>query len=344
MQSSRSRAFQAAKTAKKDEFYTRLEEIEAEVSFYPGQFVGKTVYMNCDDPSHSNFFRFFANNFHSLGIKRLLASGFKVDCRGNGGASNGLGVWAEYTGIPQDPKSLLPGQVELRTLSGDGDFRSAEAIRLLEEADIVVTNPPFSLFSEYVNCLMDHDKELLILGNMNALTYRNVFPLFQQDLLWYGKSIHSGDREFLVPFNYPLEAANSRMDDAGNKYIRVKGVRWFTNLVPSEGFEGVSLTKEFSAQQYPQYVNYPAIEVSRTRDIPRDYYGEMGVPISFMAHYDPRQFNIIGSSKELALPMDNFAEPGTYQNGGPRFYLHTNTGFRRMYERIVIKRRPKDSM
>ncbi len=338
MQSSRSRAFQAAKVAKKDEFYTRLEDIEAEMAFYPGQFANKTVYMNCDDPRYSNFFRFFVDNFESLGVKRVIASGFEALPQGVRSPRKRRGVWAEYTGVPQDSLSALPGKAELRALTDDGDFRSPEAVSLLEEADLVVTNPPFSLFSEYVSQLVSFKKEFLIIGNMNALTYRDIFPLFQNNLMWYGKSIHSGDREFLVPADYPLEAANSRVDDKGNKFIRVKGVRWFTNLVASEGFTDLALTRSFSEEMYPQYVNYPAIEVARTCDIPGDYFGEMGVPISFMDHYSPKQFEIVGSSKELAMPMSEFAEPGTYQNGGPRFYLRSEKGFRRMYERVVIKR------
>ena len=180
----------------------------------------------------------------------------------------------------------------------------------------MVTNPPFSLFREYVAQLVKFDKEFVIIGNMNAVTYKEIFPLFQNNQMWYGPSIRSGDREFRVPTDYPIKAAGSRSDEYGNNYIRVKGVRWFTNL------------------------DYPAIEVGKTMDIPFNYNDAMGVPITFLDKYNPDQFEILGSSKTLGQPMSQIAEKGTYQQGGPRFYLPKGDGtYRRMYERIVIRKK-----
>jgi hypothetical protein len=173
---------------------------------------------------------------------------------------------------------------------------------------------------------------------MNALTYKEIFPLFQNDRMWYGPSIRSGDREFRVPDDYPLEAAGTRIDEHGNCYIRVKGVRWFTNLDYAERHQDLVLTRKFRAEDYPRYANFDAIEVGRTSDIPLDYAGLMGVPITFIDKYNPDQFEIVGSSKTMSRPMSGIAEKGTYQQGGPRFYLSVGQGrYRRMYDRIVVR-------
>lgn len=336
---SRHRDFYAARKDKKDEFYTQLSDIELELKHYTAHFRNKVVYLNCDDPRVSNFFRYFVMNFENLGLKKLVATCYRnSDPSSFSKGESESAVWIEYTGDKNRNGTPDIDEIGVRPLAGDGDFRSDESIALLEEADIVVTNPPFSLFREYVAQLIEYEKKFIILGNMNALTYKEIFPLFQNNQMWYGPSIRSGDREFRVPDNYPLDAAGTRIDDEGNRYIRVKGVRWFTNLDHQERHHDLELTKRFRAEEYPRYVNFDAIEVGRTADIPRDYEGLMGVPITFIDKYNPDQFEIVGSSKTLGRPMSEIAEKGTYQQGGPRFYLPTGkNSYRRMYDRIVVR-------
>lgn len=340
IQGTRTADFEKAKRSKKDEFYTTLEDIQAELKHYTRHFTGKVVYLNCDDPRYSNFFRYFVEEFHRLGLKAVIASGFEGVEQGLPGEAVSRGVWAEYKGEVQDPLSNLPGKAKLRIMNGSGDFRGEESLKLLDRADVVVTNPPFSQFRDYFSQLVNAHKDFVILANMNAVTYVEVFPYFQNNSVWYGPSIHSGDREFLVPQDYPLEANNCRVDESGNRYIRVKGVRWFTNLLADAKASEMTFTCDYHDESYPSYVNYPAIEVGKITRIPKDYFGDMGVPITFMDYYNREEFEIIGSSNTLALPMKDFAEPGTFQPGGPRFYLSREDGsYRRMYERIVIRRR-----
>lgn len=335
----KNRDFQDAKRAKKDEFYTQLSDIEKELQHYSPHFQGKVVYLNCDDPRVSNFFRYFALNFEALGLKKLIATCYKgTDPNSFSHDASDQAVWLEYTGDSKEDGILDVEQVGIRPLKGDGDFRSPESIELLKQADIVVTNPPFSLFREYVAQLIEHNKQFVILGNMNALTYKEIFPYIQNDQMWYGPSIRSGDREFRVPDDYPLTAAGTRIDDQGNKFIRVKGVRWFTNLDYAERHQDLELTKSYSPSEYPRYANFDAIEVGKTAEIPADYDGLMGVPITFIDKYNPEQFEIVGSSKTMGQRMSEVAEKGTYQQGGPRFYLPVGQdGYRRMYDRIVVR-------
>lgn len=207
-------------------------------------------------------------------------------------------------------------KVDVKPLHGDGDFRSAECIELLKQADIVVTNPPFSLFREYVAQLIAYNKKFLIIGNQNAITYKEIFPLIKGNKLWLGCSIHSGDREFGVPDDYPLMAANSRIDENGKKYIRVKGVRWFTNLDYKERHEELILYKRYNPEEYPKYDNYDAINVDKTADIPCDYDGVMGVPITFLDKYNPEQFEIVEFRKGIDGKDLIYST-----NGGGRFSL-----------------------
>ena len=330
--------FRAAKLAKKDEFYTSLRDIDLELSYYADHFEGKVVYCNCDDPRSSNFIRYFSINFEKLGLKKLIATGFRsTDPRRSNPNDSDQAVHFEYTGGKGGDR--IPDVEEVGVGStGDGDFRSAFSVELLQEADVIVTNPPFSLFREYVAQLVEHDKLFLIIGNMNALTYKEIFPLFQENRMWYGPSIRSGDREFRVPADYPLTASGTRLDGEGNKFVRVKGVRWFTNLDYPGRHEELVLHRRYSPGEYPKYVNYDAIDVSKTMHIPVDYDGPMGVPITFLDKYNPDQFDILGSSKTLGRPMSKVAEKGTYMQGGPRFYLPNGDGtFRRMYDRVVIR-------
>ena len=332
-----------AKDAKKDEFYTQYEDIQNELNHYEQHFKGKTVLCNCDDPFESNFCKFFLRNFNYLGLKRLICTSYSTSpvigqqltlfdwmdepvVQGNGYVmdirevpmANGRGV------SDSDIDALLKSKKRgVKKLKGDGDFRSEECIEYLKQADIVVTNPPFSLFREYVAQLMTYQKNFLIIGNVNAITYKEIFPLIKDDKLWLGASIHSGDRKFYVPDNYPLHAAGCGVDKNGRKYIRVKGVRWFTNLDYATRHEELVLYKRYygNEEEYPHYANYNAIEVSKVSDIPCDYYEEIGVPITYLDKHNPDQFEIIGASRWLGKPMSEIAPKGSYVSGGVRFYL-----------------------
>jgi hypothetical protein len=324
----------AAREAKKDEFYTQYvdiqKEVEAYLEFDPETFRSKVVYCNCDDPFESNFFKYFAANFNKLGLKKLVTTSY--DGSPIAGAQLTFGEYGEGNGKSQKPKAIAVEIEEVTDLNGDGaigiedvklfleqnphtrtrltgggDFRSAECVELLKQADIVVTNPPFSLFKEYVAQLVEHRKKYLIIGNVQALTYKEIFPFIKADKLWLGATIHSGDREFRVPDHYPLNAAGSRVDENGVKYIRVKGVRWYTNLDHGRRHQELPLMtmednlkfskhKELKGKEaYDRYDNYDAIEVSFTDAIPSDYDGIMGVPITFLDKYNPEQFAIVGT-------------------------------------------------
>jgi hypothetical protein len=325
----------SAKTAKQDEFYTQYvdiqKEVEAYLEFDPDTFRGKVVYCNCDDPLESNFFKYFAANFNKLGLKKLITTSydgspiagqvtlFPEYDEGNGkrGRPKAIAVQIEevkdFTGDGavgiEDVELFLKQNPHTRTqLAGGGDFRSAECVELLKQADIVVTNPPFSLFKEYVAQLIEHGKRFLIIGNMQAITYLEIFPLIKQNKMWLGVSIHSGDREFRVPAHYPLNAAGCRVDENGVKYIRVKGVRWYTNLDHGRRHEELPLMtlaenlkfnkKMKGKSHYDRYTNFDAIEVPFSDAIPSDYDGVMGVPVSFLDKYNPDQFEIVGNSDD----------------------------------------------
>jgi len=286
-----------AKNAKKDEFYTQLPDIERELVHYKKHFKGKVVLCNCDDPRVSNFFHYFSYSFEELKLKKLIATCYKnqeMDLFSRNKSEKA--IYLEYEGDKNNNKVPDTEEIGIKHFKGDGDFRSEECIKLLKQADIVVTNPPFSLFREYVAHLIKYDKKFIIIGNLNAITYKEIFRLIKDDKIWLGPSIHSGDREFGVPKDYPLTAASSRIDENGNKYIRVKGVRWYTNLDYKERHEDLILHKTYygNEEEYPKYDNYDAINVNKTKEIPVDYDGAMGVPITFLDKYNPDQFEIIG--------------------------------------------------
>jgi len=286
-----------ASKAKKDEFYTQLSDIEKELGHYEKHFKNKAVFCNCDDPRISNFFHYFSYNFEKLGLKKLITTCYKNQQPDLFSQNNSeKAIYLEYTGDKNNDKIPNPEEIGIKHLKGNGDFRSDECIELLKQADVVITNPPFSLFREYVAQLVKYDKKFIIIGNLNALTYKEIFKLVKENKIWFGHSIHSGDREFGVPDNYPLNAASSRIDENGNKFIRVKGVRWFTNLDYKERHEDLILFKKYNKTDYPKYDNYDAINVDVTKDIPVDYKGAIGVPITFMDKYNPEQFEIIGMS------------------------------------------------
>lgn len=302
-----SRDLHKAKKAKKDEFYTQLSDIEKELKNYKKHFKNKVVYCNCDDPRTSNFFHYFSHNFEKLGLKKLIATCYKsqnIDLFSKKDSKQA--IYLEYTGDKNGNNEPDPKEIGIKYLKGDGDFRSEESIELLKEADIVVTNPPFSLFREYVSQLVEYEKKFLIIGNVNAITYKEIFPLIKEDKLWLGLSIKSGDREFQVPDDYPLKASTTRIDKEGNKFIRVKGVRWFTNLEYKERHEDLILYKKYNSDEYPKYDNYDAINIDKTKEIPMDYEGVMGVPITFLDKHNPEQFEIIrfrkgNDNKDLSI-------------------------------------------
>lgn len=296
-----------AKKVKKDEFYTQLTDISKEMKHYKNHFKDKAVYCNCDDPRVSNFFHYFSYNFEKLGLKKLITTCYKSQSMDLFSESDSeQAIYLEYDGDKNNNNVPDPEEIGIVELKGDGDFRSAESIELLKQADIVVTNPPFSLFREFVTQLDEYDKKFVIIGNVNAITYKETFRLIKENKLWLGASIHNGDREFGVPDDYPLKAASSRIDEDGNKFIRVKGVRWFTNLDYKERHEDLILYKNYTPEEYPKYENFDAINVNKTKDIPADYNGYMGVPITFLDKYNPDQFEIIGlgisnSGKEFGV-------------------------------------------
>ena len=287
----------SAKKVKKDEFYTQLTDISKEMKHYKNHFKDKVVYCNCDDPRVSNFFHFFSYNFEKLGLKKLITTCYKSQSMDLFSESDSeQAIYLEYDGDKNNNNVPDPEEIGIVKLKADGDFRSAESIELLKQADIVVTNPPFSLFRDFVSQLDEHDKKFVIIGNVNAITYKETFRLIKDNKLWLGASIHSGDREFGVPDDYPLTAASSRIDEDGNKFIRVKGVRWFTNLDYKERHEDLILYKSYTPEEFPTYDNYDAINVNKTKDIPLDFKGVMGVPITFLDKYNPDQFEILGLS------------------------------------------------
>ena len=331
-----------AKAGKNDEFYTQFHDIEIEMNAYleydPNVFKGKTILLPCDDPEWSNFTRFFAAKFDELGLKKLISTSYAPDAKK-------MKLLPEpslfETEAPQfDPtKAQTKGKIfvleqdhtgdghiniddlEWEYLEGDGDFRSKEVVKLRDEADIIITNPPFSLFREFLSWIVSEDKKFIIIGNMNAVTYKETFPLIKENRMWMGFSIHSGDREFEVPDEYPLTASGWRIDNKGRKYIRVKGVRWFTNIDHGRRHEPLPLMtmednlrfskhKELKGKAaYDHYDNYDAIEVPFTDAIPSDYDGVMGVPISFLDKYCPEQFEILGITdrgNEWALKVKEY--------------------------------------
>ena len=327
----------AAKASKKDEFYTQLSDIEKELWHYTGHFNEKVVLCNCDDPRVSNFFHFFTHNFERLGLKKLITTCYKnqqPDLFSNQDSEKGM--YLEYSGDKNQNRVPDPEEIGIHELKGDGDFGSEECIELLRQADVVVTNPPFSLFREYIEQLLKYEKKFLIIGNMNAVHYKEIFRLIKEDKLWLGQSIHSGDREFGVPDHYPLQAASFRIDGEGKKYIRVKGVRWFTNMDNPNRHQELPLYKKYSATEYPCYDNLDAIDVGKTAEIPCDYEGWMGVPDAFLDKYNPDQFELVG------LPTgDSGKLIGVTKNYRGRTDISiTRDGHSRCpYSRIIIRRK-----
>ena len=314
---------------KQDEFYTNLQLIEDELKHYRAHFKDKRVLCNCDDPYESNFFKYFAMNFNALGLKSLTATCYaaspfaqmELDLFGNGECVSRK----EHKGTQRrksaykivitevkdengdgrvdlaDVEWLIKNKKNVLTkLKGDGDFRSAECEKLLDNADLVVTNPPFSLFREYIAQLMEHKKQFLVVGNMNAVTYREIFPLIKDNKVWLGNK--AGHFWFKVPPHYEEKATDFKIDENGQKWRRMGNICWFTNLDFEKRHEKMLLWKKYTPDEYPKYDNYDAIEVGKTADIPCDWRGMMCVPITFMQYYNPDQFDILGCTYNYGRP------------------------------------------
>jgi hypothetical protein len=308
---------QAAKRNKKDEFYTQLTDIERELRHYRNHFKGKVVYCNCDDPYVSAFFEYFTKNFEFMRLKKLITTCYKsqqMDLFSQNDSEQAIKL--EYTGGA--PNSLpTPDDIGVTHLKGDGDFRSRECIDILKKADIIVTNPPFSLFSEYVNQLACCDKKFIIIGHQNAITYKDVFPLLKENRMWLGYGFKRNMAHFIAP-HYEDTASDA---DHREGLIRVSGVVWYTNLDHRKRHEELILAKRYHGNEdaYPRYENYDAIEVSRTQDIPMDFTGVMGVPITFLTKYNPEQFELLGSNRGIDQdPNGNYGR-GSYLNGKETF-------------------------
>jgi hypothetical protein len=328
----------SARRNKKDEFYTQIVDIERELRHYRSQFKGAVVYCNCDDPYVSAFFEYFTKNFEFFGLKKLITTCYKsrrLDFFSQNDSEEAIKL--EYLGGA--PNSLpTPDNIGVTPLRGDGDFRSQECIEILEEADIVVTNPPFSLFSEYVAQLVEFDKKFIIIGHQNAITYKEVFPLVKENRVWLGYGFKRNMAHFIAP-HYADTASDADHKDG---MIRVSGVVWYTNMDHDKRHEELILVKRYYGNEaaYPTYDNFAAIEVSRTQDIPGDYYGAMGVPITFLDKYNPDQFEIIGSfnagshAEEIgAVKTETITKGKTIMWNGP---VVNKIPY---YKRIVIRRR-----
>ena len=317
-------ALSAARAGKKDEFYTQLSDIEKELVHYREYFRDKVVLCNCDDPYESNFFKYFALNFNALGLKKLIATCYD----GSPIAQQELPLFAdedneqkkkaykvEISEVPDldgnGSTDLVDVQLLLKSsdhnvkaeLKGNGDFRSEECIELLKQADIVVTNPPFSLFREYMALLIRYNKKFVVIGNQNAITYKEIFPLIKANELWLGNK--NGDMAFRVPDYYEPRETRYWVDETGQKWRSMGNICWFTNLDIKKRHEEIILIKNYSHEDYPKYDNYDAINVNRIDDIPQDYSGVMGVPITFLDKYNPEQFEIIGASESEGKGFSN---------------------------------------
>ncbi|WP_352399416.1 adenine-specific methyltransferase EcoRI family protein [Anaerotignum sp.] len=351
-QNSKNGSLNKAGVAKEDEFYTKLTDIEKELRHYRDFFRGKTVFCNCDDPFESNFFKYFAMNFNSLGLKKLIATCYATSPI----VYTQLNLFGDEEIVAMEESERKPYKIEitevidengdgridlfdveyllrnhknaLTLLQGDGDFRSEECEALQEQADVIVTNPPFSLFREYIAQLVASEKWFIIIGSQNALTYKEVFPMLRDNKVWLG--YNCGDMEFTVPDYYEPRATRYR-EENGVKYRSMGNICWYTNIDIPKRHENLLLYKVYSPEEYEKYDNYEAINVNKVVDIPCDFYGVMGVPITFMDKYNPKQFDIVGliagNIKGLAGITSSTGKDGPYINGKLK------------YGRILIKRK-----
>ncbi|MDI9357594.1 MAG: adenine-specific methyltransferase EcoRI family protein [Phycisphaerales bacterium] len=290
------RTLHIAKSSKKDEFYTQLPDIENELQHYKEHFKNKVVFCNSDDPRNSNFFKYFAYNFENLGLKKIITIGYKNQEKNlffQGESEKA--VFLEYHSSIHDKKITNAEEMGIKNCTGNGDFRSKESIELLKKSDIVVTNPPFSLFREYVDQLVKYEKKFLIIGNINAITYKEIFKLIKENKVWLGINMGRGISGFIVPEDYKLFGTETRIDKNGNRIVATNNCLWLTNLDTLRRHEDIVLTKKYYGNEraYPKFDNYDAINVNKTQDIPMDYDGVIGVPITFLHKYNPEQFELI---------------------------------------------------
>ena len=363
----------AAKNAKNDEFYTQYSDIEAEMNAYveydPDVFRGKTILLPCDDPEWSNFTKYFAANFTRFGLKKLISTSYA-----RGAGNRQLSLFEQESPLYDPAKHDDHGKLFTLTrdrdgsgaidtddiefsgyLEGDGDFRSPEVCRLRDEADIIITNPPFSLFREFLAWILAGGKKFVIIGNKNAITYKEVFPLLKDNLIWLGATHHSGGMDFYVPDEYQ-SSANIKVDASGHRYVNIPGPRWFSNIDHGWRHELLildtmahnlkfnkklkkRLEQDFGTAAYPRYDNYDAIEVPFTECIPSDYDGVMGVPITFMDKYNPEQFEIIwqaSGNTRASAPKDILTELHYVKNDEDRGGCSVVYG-KRTFGRILIR-------
>lgn len=319
---------------KKDEFYTQLPDIERELKHYKNHLKGKVVYCNCDDPRISNFFHYFSYNFEKLGLKKIITTCYKnqnMDLFSQNDSEQA--IYLEYDGDKNGNSIPDPKEVGIKPLKGDGDFRSKESIELLKQSDVLVTNPPFSLFREYVAQLIQYDKKFIVIGHQNAITYKEIFKLIKENKVWLGYGFNRNCAHFINP-NYVDYASNA---DHREGMIRVSGVQWFTNLDISKRHEDLILYKKYNPEEYPKYDNYDAIEVSKTTDIPIDYAGVMGVPITFLNKYNPEQFELLGTSDRGG---DDVPEVDAIRLTAKKMDSCLVNG-KKAYKRLFIKHRAK---
>ena len=366
-----------AKTAKNDEFYTQYTDIQKEINAYleynPNVFRGKTILLPCDDPEWSNFTKFFAQNFESFGLKKLISTSYAVESKqikdwqptlfetdspyydADKSRTNGK-IFVLDEDINNDGRFNI-NDLHWSYLEGDGDFRSDEVKALRDEADVIITNPPFSLFREFMAWIMEAGKQFSVIGNKNGISYKEIFPLIKDNVIWLGPSITSGDREFMVTKEYVTHSPSLRIDEQGNKFIRVPGVHWFTNIDHGLRHEPLPLMtlednilyskhKEIKGKGYTHYENYDAIEVPYSDAIPSDYDGIMGVPLTFLDKYCPEQFEIIGqtqgdSGKELGLkpyPRE-LKKLNPSLRDGQLYYIDEDGIPQKPYARILIRKK-----
>jgi len=312
----------SAKASKTDEFYTQLSDIEKELKHYTAHLKGKTILCNCDDPRVSNFFHYFSFNFEKLGLKKLIATCYKnqnADLFSDNKSEKA--IYLEYTGDKNGNNVPDPEEIGIKHLKGDGDFRSRECIELLDEADIVVTNPPFSLFREFVSQLIEHKKKFIIVGSLNAITYKEIFKQIKDNNLWLGYGFSAGNAYFKTPH---VKDFAKGVYDVQTGLVKFRNVAWFTNLDIQKRHEDLVLFRLYNPHDYPKYDNFDAINVDKIQDIPADYTGIMGVPITFLDKYNPSQFEIIGNEYDLNIPKG-------------RGYIKG----KRIYSRVFIKSKRK---
>ena len=318
-----------AKSQKNDEFYTILADVEKELRHYKKHFKNKIVLCNCDDPRVSSFFHYFSYNFEQLGLKKLITTCYKnQQMELFSEHKSERAIYLEYTGDKNQNKVPDPEEIGIKNLKGDGDFRSKECIELLKQSDIVVTNPPFSLFREYVGQLMNYKKKFLIIGDWNPITYKEIFPLIKENKIWIGMNSNRQISGFMVPEHYDLHGTEAHIDEKGRRIVKSNRNCWFTNIDNARRQEELILYKKYDKTEFPTYDNYNAIEVSAVANIPKDYKGAMGVPITFMNKYNPDQFEIIGCSY-------SYGEPEGYHIRGKGFDVSVNGKI--IYKRLFVK-------